>query len=262
MGHQRLGTIPKTKKWTAVVDEVLGGNGLGQDDIARIAASTLDAAGTALEKGQSDAGVAYTFFLLSQIALAARHEDWREALEGAGITLPPDASLFDLTLSLQAAVDRYIASHARPTDVSEMAQQAAGEALSSLAGSSAMTLFGSGEVHLQAAIRELSTRKGFSLLGQTFFGRFLSSFLGFYLSRITAKHVGSHALPTVADVGRFNEGLRAHCQQSARIARDFCGQWYSKTAYMGGIDPAKTTRFMAVALRKLTRELAKQRAER
>jgi hypothetical protein len=42
--------------------------------------------------------------------------------------------------------------------------------------------------------------------------------------------------------------------------RDFCGQWYSKTEYMEGINPENTSRFMAIALRKLSRQLAKQRA--
>jgi hypothetical protein len=62
------------------------------------------------------------------------------------------------------------------------------------------------------------------------------------------------------DVAEFNNALRAHCDQSARIVRDFCGEWYSKTEYEKGIDLENTSRFVAVALKKLRSELEQQKA--
>jgi len=261
MGHQRLGKIPKSSKWAAVVDRVVSGTGLARGDVDRIAALTLEAAGPALEKAKDDVGLRHTFYLLTQIVLAARQPDWRGRLADAGIALSAEASIYDLTTGLQCAVDDHVAQHGRPTDISEMAQQAAGEALTSLAGNDATTLFGSGGEYLQSAIRGLSTKSGVSRLGQTFFGRVLTRFLNFYLSRITATHAGSERLPSVGEVSQFNAALQTHCQQSARIVRDFCGHWYSKTEYVEGISPENTSRFMAVALGKLSRELAKQGAE-
>jgi len=261
MGHQRLGRIAKSRKWRAVVDGVMGGGGLASDDIGRIAALTLDAAGPALRNGTNDAVLRHTFYLLTQIALAAREPDWRGRLAGVGITLSEDASLFDLTVGLHTAVDRQARLAGYTSDLGEMAQQAAGEALAALAGNQATTLFGSGGEHLQKAIRGLSTRVGFAELGQAFFGRFLSRFLGFYLSRVTAQAAGSSRVPSVAAMSQFDAALEAHCWQSARIVQDFCGQWYSKTEYVEGIDSRNTSRFMAVALRKLSDELSQQRAE-
>jgi hypothetical protein len=52
-----------------------------------------------------------------------------------------------------------------------------------------------------------------------------------------------------------------HCDQSARIVRDFCGEWYSKTEYQKGIDLNNTSRFLAVAFNKLRTELKQQKAE-
>ncbi len=60
---------------------------------------------------------------------------------------------------------------------------------------------------------------------------------------------------------QVNGALQTHCEQSARIVRDFCGQWYSKTEFTEGIDPENTARFMAVALDKLRKELGQQRLE-
>jgi hypothetical protein len=260
MGHQRLGEIPKSKKWAAVVEAVAGeapgtrGAATLTESVARIADLTLDAADAGLKRAIDDAGLRYTFYLLTQIVLAAREDDWQERLGGVGIRLSDNSSLFDLTAEVQQAIDRYVASRGRPTDVSEMAQQAAGEAIADLAGPDAKTLFGSGSAELQDAVHKLSTRAGFARLGQRFFGCFMTRFLNFYLSRVTAWQVDG-----AENLSRFNETLATHCNQSARIVRDFCGEWYSKTEFQEGIDLENSSRFMAVALKKLQAELVQQR---
>jgi hypothetical protein len=265
MGHQRLGDIPKSRKWSAVVEAVVGegvaGGGPGSlaQDVSDVADLTLDAAGAGLQRAIDDPGLRFTFYLLSQIVLAAREPDWQKRLGDLGIRLSADSSLFDFTAEVQETVDRYLASHGPPTDVSEIAQQAAGQAVTELAGPNATTLFGSGAAELQDALHKLSTKAGFARLGQRFFGCFMSRFLNFYLSRVTAGHVGGQRLGQVGELTHFNEVLDHHCNQSARIVHDFCGEWYSKTEFQHGIDLENTSRFMAVALKKLQAELEKQR---
>jgi len=81
MGHQRLGNIPKSQRWATVVASVasgsggLGGGGVPSGFVASVADRTLDAAATGLERAIGDPGLSFTFFLLTQIALAAREED-------------------------------------------------------------------------------------------------------------------------------------------------------------------------------------------
>jgi hypothetical protein len=262
MGHQRLGDIPKSRKWAAVVaavaEEGAGAGSLG-DAVLEVADLTLDAAKAGLQRAIDDPGLRYTFYLLTQIVLAAREPDWQQRLGRIGIDLSEDSTLFDFTAEVQDAIDRHLASYGRPTDISEMAQQAAGQAIAELAGPNAKTLFGSGAIELQDAIRKLSTKSGFARLGQRFFGCFVSRFLNFYLSRVTAGQVGGPRLGQVRELSQFNEALEHHCNQSSRIVHDFCGEWYSKTEFQDGIDRENTSRFMAIALKKLQAELEKQR---
>jgi hypothetical protein len=265
MGHQRLGDIPKSKKWTTVVAAVSGSSvaagrpGILSQAIREIADLTLDAAGAGLRRAIDDAGFRYTFYLLTQIVLAAREPDWQERLASIGIQLADDSTLFDFTAEVQDAIDRHLASYGAPTDVSEMAQQGIGQAIAELAGPNARTLFGSGAPELHDAIRKLSTKAGFARLGQRFFGCFMGRFLNFYLSRITAGQVGGPRLQQVGELSQFNEALERHCNQSAHIVHDFCGEWYSKTEFREGINLENTSRFMAVALKKLQAELEQQR---
>lgn len=265
MGHTRLGRLPKSKKWSAVLSLLGGGSSLGTGDsrqaVAEIAALTLDAAKAGLDHAVEDIGLRYTFFLLTQVVLAARCQDWQERLANTGVTLDSDSTVFDLVAEVQCNIDDYVSRNGRHTDVSEMAQQAAGEALASLVGPQATTLFGSGTEDLRNAIHHLSTKNGFSRLGHVFFSRFTERFLNFYISRATASQTGGPALQEIRDVSAFNASLHMHCEQTARIVHDFCGQWYSKTQYLEGIDLKNTSRFMAVALKKLRNELSQQRAE-
>lgn len=265
MGHQRLGTIPTSRKWAAVVAEVTGAGAAGgaassaAESVADISSRMLEAAEEGLRLAIDDDGLRYTFYLLTQVVLAARESDWRLALGELGIQLSDDASVFDLTAGMQQLIDDRLDARGGPTEVGEMAQQAAGEAVASLAGPRAASLFGSGQAELQEAVRGLSTKGGFSDLGQRFFGCFMTRFLNFYLSRITAGQVGGGRIADAGDLGGFNDALRTHCLQSARIVHDFCGEWYSKTEFQRGIDLGNTSGFMAVAIRKLEAELRRQR---
>lgn len=267
MGHTRLGKLPKSRKWQDLVRRIAGTGTSGgvlsaTSYVEVIAAQTLEASRAGLDNAKHDSGVLYAFFLLTQVTLASRTVNWQNALALHGIHLASDSTVFDLTSEIQAAIDRHVSkSSSGATDLGEMAQQSVGEALMSLADARATNLFGGSSDEVRNAIRTLSTKKGFGELGQRFFGRFVARFLNYYLSRATAAALGGPRLPDLADIAEFNEALRTHCDQSARIVRDFCGEWYSKTAYEGGINPENASRFLAVAVRKLSSELEQQGSE-
>ena len=266
MGHTRLGPLPKSRSWNQVV-ETLTGSRLGGLSVSSsamrvniIAAQTLKAAKATLARASDDAGVRYTFYLLTQLALASRNPDWEGALSQHGIVLSEQSSVFHLTAQVQGAIDRYIgATTVGATDLSEMAQQAVGEALTSLLAAHTPSIFDDADnKNLRIALRPLSTKRGFGQLGQRFFARFVARFLNFHLSRATAAGLGAPRLQNLGQIGEFNGALADHCEESARIVRDFCGDWYSKTEYEKGIDLANSSRFLAVAVKKLRSELQHQ----
>ena len=204
-------------------------------DISSITSRTLDAAQGALDKSVDDPGVRYTFYLLTQIALASREDNWEAALAEHGLRAANAHTVFDFTAEVQDAIDRYVRQSPRgATDISEIAQQAAGEALLGLSRAHSHSLFGESSEDVREMMRPLSTKKGFGELGQRFFGRFVARFLNFYLSRIAAAQIGTKRIQDAGDFARFEDLLKLHCDQSARIVRDFCGAWYSKTEYEPG----------------------------
>ena len=90
MGHTRLGEVPKTHKWKQLVERISGsgrtGNVATADvSVSGIAAQTLDATQEGLKRAANDPGVRYTFYLIAQVALAARTSNWERALGAHGI---------------------------------------------------------------------------------------------------------------------------------------------------------------------------------
>ena len=266
LGHTRLGPLPKSKSWDQVVESLTGSSLHGYavsssaSRVNIIAAQTLKAARSTLARASLDPGVRYTFYLLTQIVLASRNSNWQSELDQHGISLSGRSSVFDLIAEVQGAIDRHISStHLGATDLSEMAQQAAGEALTSLLAAQTTGIFEDSDSRdIKNALRTLSTKRGFGELGQKFFARFVARFLNFHLSRATAAALGTPRLQNLGSIGEFNDALTIHCEETARIVRDFCGGWYSKTAYEQGIDLANSARFLAIAVRKLKSELQHQ----
>lgn len=265
MGHIRLGSIPKSQKWQSVVAALAesGGpfpRGITADDVRDIAQKTLEAAERGLYTARSDRGLAYSFLLLSWLASAVRQPNWREALRDRGVKLDAGSSMFDVSIELHRAIDKYLAAHGHRSDVAEIAQQAASEALLRVVPPVTLSLFDTTEETLMNSLRKVSTKVGFAELGQSFFGLFLAKFLNFYLSRITPRYLDGDRPLQTGDLTSFNDLLKRHCYQSARIVRDFCGDWYSKALFEEHLDLEHASRTVAVAIRKIQDELGKQRS--
>lgn len=265
MGHTRLGEIPKTRRWEAVVGivggEIVDDVKLSPEDVKNIAQETLNAAQEGLKKASNDLGVRFTFYLLTKIIQFSKEQKWQNKFAEFGINLPENATVFDLTTQLQSSIDNFLYEHDGPSDLSEIAQQSAGEAIVRLVGPHSISLFGEGRNELLVALRRLSTKKNYSKFGQIFFGNFVTRFLNFYLSRITASSTGTHRLRQIGDLANFNKILQIHCEQSAWVVHNFCGEWYSKTNYLSEINLANSSAFIAVAFKKLKKELLSQRDE-
>ena len=76
MGHIRLGTLPRTRKWIEVLDLIGGGAGS-----LEVAAATMDASDRGLAGAAKDPGLVHSVWLLTQIPLAARSDDFAGRLQ-------------------------------------------------------------------------------------------------------------------------------------------------------------------------------------
>lgn len=251
MGHSRLGTLPDTRRWRRVVGLVAENAGVNI-----IADATMHATQRGLKLADSDEGLRQTFFLLSQLANAARQQNFRSALGHIGIDVLGEPGVLSIVAGFTEAVDRHLRTSRSRTDIGEMAQMAAAECLTSVLTQRSRTLFGTTAGEVQDAARSFSTKTGFADLAHDFFSRFTQRYLTYHLSRELPNHVGEgqrFAVP--AEHAEFVRQLKVHCREAAVIVKDFAGGWYSKANFEGGISRAKAKAFIHVALIKIRREL-------
>lgn len=250
MGHKRLGTLPDTARWRQLVATVADGA-----DVAAVAATTTEAAAAGLDRAQRDPGIAEPFFLLTQVVLAARQPDFAEALRDAGLPVGDAPDVYELSGGFTEAADDRLRRTGR-TDLGEMAQHAATEALTALLRAKSANLYETTPEEVRRAARDLSTQAGFATLAHEYLSCFTRRFLTYHLGRELGLHVGGNGVfddPGAHDA--FVDRLGVHCREAASIARSYGGEWYSKQNFQGGIDRPKARRLVTHCLKKLRTEL-------
>lgn len=254
MGHSRIGTLPRTREWDAVVDFIANGA-----DVAKVAEKTLVAAQKALMTTKGDAGFREAVFLLAQLALAGKSKDAAAHLEAMGVELKDGYSPADLVTALAAAVDRRMEGRGERHDWGEMARAALVAAVTEALNSSGDGLFDRSRDDLTAELRPLHRKKGFGALGRAFFGTMASRMLNYFLTKTLGTHVGEgRRFPTMKEFSEFKKALTKHCSETAFIVEKFSGQWLQKRIREdGGVVTREAAEgFGAHAIRKLQLELA------
>ena len=257
MGHVRLGSLPKTRKWQQVTD-LLGGDA----DIGEIAAASSDAAENSLGRAANDPAFRHSFWLLTQIPLAARSGNFAVQLRQLGLNVGSAPSLMEVLSAFGDAVDLHIRDSGvvRRTDFGEMARMAATEALGTVVGRDLPGLFGPTADDVKLSIGKLASPNNFSVLVRDFFSRLTQRHLDYYLSRELANHVGPQGrFNSIAEHTEFNAALDRHCREASRIIKEFAGGWYSKKNYENELTPTEAGKFAHVAFKKIRSELRKRR---
>jgi hypothetical protein len=227
MGHTRLGELPRTRKWLEVVGLIAMGAGASQ-----VANAVIRAAERGLNLAAEHAGLVEAFWLLTQLPTAAREADFAAALRQCGLDVPDQPGVMDLVGAVAEAVDARLPNNSGRTDLGEMAQAAASEAIIEVATRRTRGLFATTTEDLQAGLAALGTVKQFGAFTRGFFARLTDKVLQYYVSRTTANHVGSCLrFTTLAAKAEFDKAVALHCREASAIVERFAGEWFSKTRW-------------------------------
>jgi len=261
LGHTRLGYIPKSKKFKALLENYFSNGAFDNSEIEKaiitIAGATLEAAKEGMRIAKSDKGVQFIFSLLTQIVSSSSNDNWYDEMKNLGININNKSQYFDLSCESQKLVDQYLFHNNLGSDLSEMAQSAMGDALSSVVKSETVNLFKS-DNDLQSRFNKNTEQENFVCISKSFFSGFLNRYLNFFLSRISVDTNRGKMIRNLQDNRDFNKSLKIHCDQTSYIVEDFSRGWYGKTRYKNKIDKPDTTGFVATALDKLKNEMIMQ----
>jgi hypothetical protein len=166
----------------------------------------------------------------------------------------------DVVGSVDEAIDKKLRNFGHRSDLAEMARLSAVDALTDMCRSETGSLFGISLQNTQATLKKYATQDRFAVVGQNFFGKFAYRFLDYHLSRELQNHIGpGKQFADIKGCERFKEALALHCNQTARIVKEFAGCWPSATQFHEGITIENVrTKFVPVAFKKIQEELQRR----
>ena len=252
MGHIRLGKIPRTRKWQQVVALIEVGAKSTQ-----VANATITAAEHGLSLTSEDKGLVETIWLLTQLPLAARSDNFAASLRTAGLDVSDSPNLMEVVGAFSDAVDRRLSNNGGRTDLGEMAQMAASETMSKVIGNRTQSLFGTTPEDVRSEFSKIATNRQFSIFTREFFARLTNKCLEYFVSMAVANHVGEgRRFRTLSQQGEFTKALENHCYEASRIVEEFSGGWFTKTNWeKKGISRKDAAGFAYVAMKKIVEEL-------
>jgi hypothetical protein len=255
MGHERVGVLPKSKRWRDIVGQIAE-SGYGRADVTDIARDTIKGVANRLAFVQRDPGVVSSFAFLVALAVASRSDDPRGVLAGVGILLPGNTT----PLALAKAVHRWVPTQDGSVEYRELAKAAVVDAIGDWADAnrpSSTPLFSLGDEAFDLW-RPAGTPSGFCELSRLFFAHFTERYLSYFLER-----EASAALPSVEHRDDFKRQLRSHVDlvsqhafETAKITQSFSAGWFAKSTANGMPSEESIGAFLAVAFRKMRAELS------
>ena len=119
MGHIRLGTLPRSKKWREVVDLIAT-----DASVEEIAEAAADASESDLARASRDPRFQFVSDLLVRLPLLARAPGFEDALADLGIATSELGSVTGLLAGLDRAVDGRSFDLRSSSDAGELAKVA------------------------------------------------------------------------------------------------------------------------------------------
>jgi len=248
MGHERLGVLPKTKRWRAIVAEIAAADA-PPSDVPDITKHTLKALGSRYVDLASDSGVEAAFSFLVDMARAA-----------AGKRSPVDIA--DRSpLSITTDLTKRLGATEGSLETSEIVRRAAADAIATWSRDNATTqseLFADSES--RNPWRALGTGAGFCELSRLFFARLTERYLNYFLDR-----EASAALPDFQAREQFRQQLQKHLGdvskhsfETAKITQSFAAGWFNKIAAKHQPSAAQLRHFLSYAFEKLREDLRRE----
>jgi hypothetical protein len=253
MGHERVGTLPKTKPWRKVVKNIATFD--GSEALSRkIVNQTLDNVRSKFESLQRDPNVQDAFKFLTKLAVSGAKGNW------TSLGLPENPTPF----TVAQALDKAVSGQSGSSEYAAIAKAAATDAIGNwYAQNTAQTfLFGTAEENSQIW-RHAGTTGGFCEIARLFFAKFTERYLNYFLDREASAVSTSIEQRDLfqKQIGNRIDAVSQHAFETAKITQSFAAGWYNRHAK--GIVPTddEIGGFIAIAFGKLREDLRREKME-
>ena len=251
MGHVRIGFLPHTQQWNAIVNH-LSSYDNDIDSVAVIADRTLDAIRNVYNGLQYDESVIKAIGYLATIIVSSRQEDQIEFLKDSGYSVDEDLSVFALTLSAK----KIIQTDEGSLETNKLACDAAIHAVMEYYerhsdGQLSLFLSENNPFKLKGSGRE------FCELARYFFASFTERQIRYYIDRVASSVIGDYGKYTHFSDSLNNQfmAITEHAFEISEIMQSFAAGWFNKHALDNKPSTESVSDFLKISFGKIREEL-------
>lgn len=247
MGHERLGILPKTKKWRAIVSQIAT-NDASTLNASIIAEDSLKALGFRYKDLALDESVRIAFAFLIDMAQSAATQSGSHKIQ-------------DKTpLNLVSELAKQLKSADGSLETREIVQRATADAIATWyrENSNQSDLFK--DIAATSPWSNLGNGAGFCEISRLYFSKITERYLAYFLSR-----EATSALTDLNARERFSENLRRHISdvshhsfESAKITQSYAAGWFNKHAVKERPSDTQINRFLSYAFSKLREDFKRE----
>lgn len=259
MGHERVGYLPKTKKWSNVVSDVASYS-IGNGSVSNISNQTLRNVRYKFDNIIKDPGVTSAFEFLILLTLIPKKDNWKDFLSKKGIQLDDKFSL----IQIAGNAKQYIQKSESSKEYSAVAIQSLIDSISSWTNNIKQgNLFTSHDLHTELW-KDAASGSGFCELSRMFFSKFTERYLRYFLEREAFGKISN-----LSDLNHFTNKLEKHIDdislhafETTKITQSFAAGWYNKHVKSSLPTQGLIHSFISYSFKKLNSELlAEQTSE-
>lgn len=257
MGHERIGYLPKTKKWVGIVENIANFSA-NNDNIAQIAFQTTKNVRSRFKYIEDDKGVFAAFKYIILLSYSSKLNNASDFLAKEGIQLSKNFNLFDLTQSIQ----QFISIHQQSKEYSAFATQSMIDTVCDWSRKNQIQqtfVFDSNDNSFETW-KNAANGKGFCEISRSFFANFTERYLKYFLEREASSKINN-----LFDRREFNNKLETyisdiskHAFETSKITQSFSAGWFNNNVKDGIPSNDKIQGFLSFAFQKINSELLRE----
>ena len=256
MGHERVGALPRTRKWRDIVDRLGEATG-SEDDVANIAVAILENVRLQFNKIHSDDGVVAAFQFLVALTKSATLGE----LGGSSFSPEIDLDSGPSTLSLIGQLRSWVETQEASKEYGDIATRASAETISLWSAQQGMqaNLF-TGPPDPKSIWQQADSGAGFCEVSRLFFSKFTERYLNYFLEREASASMSSidERDRLASQLSDHIDGVSTYAFETSRITQSFAAGWFNNHARDTVPSKEESRAFLSVAFGKMREELTRE----
>ena len=258
MGHERIGSLPRTVKWQKILADIAQFQvDVGDVTISDIARHTLKNVRTRYEKIHKDSGVQAAFAYLLSLATDCYHRPETRRIVGLDLDENPSH------LRIAAKLNWWVNAHIDSTEYAELARRAGGDVIAQWTQQE-KTQYELFEKQTARSVWDAASKAGgFCEVSRIFFARFTERYLRYFLEREASAGIHSlEARETFSQQLNIHvDKISKHAYETAKINQSFAAGWFNNHAQNNHPSAKQIERFLALSFGKLQEELHREESK-